>query len=914
MRKFLIIPLILTFLGCSGPEPGVSLQLARERKEAISGLGYELFFNLPEDPKAPIRATQTIRFNLETPRQIILDFKEDPAFVTLVQVNGRTAQYRFTNEHIVLPRRYFNKDNNIIAVDFRAGEQSLNRNEEFLYTLLVPDRARTLFPCFDQPNLKAAYTLTLEVPEHWVAVSNTAPEESGTPPAASPAVPNVSNTVPDVSNTAPNETSLENKRKTIRFGTTEPLSTYLFSFVAGEFQQETQTRNGRSISLYHRETDPLKIAQTGIIFDQVYASLEWLEEYTGIPYPFAKYDFIILPGFQYGGMEHTGATLYNDRRMFLGEHPTTGEQLSRMSLIAHETAHMWFGDYVTMDWFDDVWTKEVFANYFASQMIRPQFPDINHHLNDLRAFYATAYAVDRTDGTNAIKQPLDNLAKAGLIYGNIIYDKAPVVMNMLVERMGPEAFRKGIRTYLKQFAYGNATWEDLIRILDLETSEDLESWSRVWIHSRGMPHIHARISNDSLVVTQTDPLGRDLLWPQKVTFLLTNGEQDPDLNLNLGRVQDLKLDWEQEQDPDLNLVRDQDLKLDWEHNLNLKQNRSGEQNRTLTLDLELAEAKAPVPPGMKYILPNTDGLAYGMFLPDSLSMEYMLQNLARFEAEETRLSLLMTLYENMLAGNLSGDAFIEALIRYLPAETNNLVRNSALSYLADATLRYTTGENVRTEAFLLETAANTKEDKEYRLLAYRTLTGLFTDSLITKQLFEQWDSGKSFDGLPFAETEMTSLAYQLMIRIPEKASYIREKQLERITNPDRRKAFAFIVQAVDPDPVARDAFFQSLLEVENRSTEPWVISALGFLNHFLRQEHALKYIHPALAGLEEVQQTGDIFFPTAWISACLGGHNSRAAADIVSAFLREHPDYEPLLKNKILQAADNLRDSVSLSP
>lgn len=852
MRKFTIIPLILTFLGCSGPEPGVSLQLARERKEAISGLGYELFFNLPEDPKAPIRATQTIRFNLETPRQIILDFKEDPAFVTLVQVNGRTAQYRFTNEHIVLPRRYFNKDNNIIAVDFRAGEQSLNRNEEFLYTLLVPDRARTLFPCFDQPNLKAAYTLTLEVPDHWVAVSNT----------------------------APNETFLENKRKTIRFGTTEPLSTYLFSFVAGEFQQETQTRNGRSISLYHRETDPLKIAQTGIIFDQVYASLEWLEEYTGIPYPFAKYDFIILPGFQYGGMEHTGATLYNDRRMFLGEHPTTGEQLSRMSLIAHETAHMWFGDYVTMDWFDDVWTKEVFANYFASQMIRPQFPGINHRLNDLRAFYATAYAVDRTAGTNAIKQPLDNLAKAGLIYGNIIYDKAPVVMNMLVERMGPEAFRKGIRTYLKQFAYGNATWEDLISILDRETSEDLESWSRVWIHSRGMPHIHARISNDSLVVTQTDPLGRDLLWPQKVTFLLTTGEQDPDLNLG----------------------RDQDLKLD------------REQNRTLTLELELAEAKAPVPPGMKYILPNTDGLAYGMFLPDSLSMEYMLHNLARFEAEETRLSLLMTLYENMLAGNLSGDAFTQALIRYLPAETNNLVRNSALSYLADATLRYTTGENVRTEAFLLETAANTKEDKEYRLLAYRTLTGLFTDSLITKRLFEQWDNGKSFDELPFAETEMTSLAYQLMIRLPEKASYICEKQLERITNPDRRKAFAFITQAVNPDPAARDAFFQSLLEVENRSTEPWVISALGYLNHFLRQEHALKYIHPALAGLEEVQQTGDIFFPTAWISACLGGHNSRAAADIVSAFLREHPDYEPLLKNKILQAADNLRDSVSLSP
>jgi len=836
MRKLTLLILVFAFTGCSEPESGVSLQLAQERKEAISGLRYQLFFNLPEDPKAPIRASQTIGFRLEKPRQIVLDFKEDPAAVILVQVNGRKAQSRFTREHIVIPRRYFNKDTNTININFLAGEQSLNRNEEFLYTLLVPDRARTLFPCFDQPNLKAAYTLTLEVPHHWVAVSNT---------------------VPLAANTTPLAVSVNSGRKTIRFQTTEPLSTYLFSFVAGKFQQVTETRNGRSISLYHRETDPLKIAQTGIIFDQVYASLEWLEEYTGIPYPFAKYDFIILPGFQYGGMEHTGATLYNDRRMFLGEYPTTGEQLSRMSLIAHETAHMWFGDYVTMDWFDDVWTKEVFANYFASQMIRPQFPGINHRLNDLRAFYSTAYAVDRTAGTNAIKQSLDNLSKAGLIYGNIIYDKAPVVMNMLVERMGPEAFRKGIRTYLQQFAYGNATWEDLISILDREFPEDLENWSRVWIHSEGMPHIQAFISNDSLLVTQTDPLGRDLRWPQKVTFSLTDGEQT--------------------------------------------------QTQTLTLDLELAQSKAPVFHGMKYILPNTDGLAYGIFLPDSLNMEFIVHNLARFEAEETRLSLLMTLYENMLAGNLAKDTFIDALIRYLPAETNNLVRNSALSYLGEAYLRDTIKKDGLVEVFLLKTSADTREDKEYRLLAYRTLAGLFTDSLITGTLFEQWDNGKAFEGLPFGETEMTSLAYQLMIRLPDKASYIREKQLERITNPDRRKAFAFIVQAVDPDPAVRDAFFLSLLEVENRSTEPWVISALGYLNHFLRQEHALKYIRPTLAGLEEVQQTGDIFFPASWISACLSGHNSRAAADSVAAFLQEHPHYEPLLKKKILQAAYHLK-------
>jgi hypothetical protein len=123
--------------------------------------------------------------------------------------------------------------------------------------------------------------------------------------------------------------------------------------VAGELTREVYSRNGRDISIYHRETDPKKIAQCPAIADEVFDALEWQEDFTGIPYPFAKYDVIILPGFQYGGMEHTGATLYTDRRMFLDEHPTLNERLSRSALIAHETSHMWFGDYVTMKWFDD---------------------------------------------------------------------------------------------------------------------------------------------------------------------------------------------------------------------------------------------------------------------------------------------------------------------------------------------------------------------------------------------------------------------------------------------------------------------------------------------------------------------------------------------------------------------------------
>ena len=129
-------------------------------------------------------------------------------------------------------------------------------------------------------------------------------------------------------------------------------------------------------------------------------------------------------------------TLYNDTQMFLSENPTPDEELRRTQLIAHETAHMWFGDLVTMNWFDDVWTKEVFANYFAALITEPLFPQVNHQLNWMKTYTAASLSEDRTPGTTAIRQPLDNLQNAGLIYGQIIYNKAPVMMVKLVESMG----------------------------------------------------------------------------------------------------------------------------------------------------------------------------------------------------------------------------------------------------------------------------------------------------------------------------------------------------------------------------------------------------------------------------------------------------------------------------------------------
>ena len=253
-------------------EEGVSIELAQWRKETIKELRYGLRFDIPEQRDEAIEAEACIRFVLEHRQEVVLDFRERADLLHEVKVNGEVCDYVFANEHIIIPKHATRGGENVVEISFTAGEQSLNRNEEYLYTLLVPDRARTVFPCFEQPNLKAEFTLQLEVPAEWEAVSNT-----------------------DVASV-----TIDNDRKHILFKPTEPLSTYLFSFVAGKLDMVEYQDGERVIKAYHREVDAKRVAQLDVIFEQVASSLRWLEEYTGIPYPFAKYSLIILPGFQYG--------------------------------------------------------------------------------------------------------------------------------------------------------------------------------------------------------------------------------------------------------------------------------------------------------------------------------------------------------------------------------------------------------------------------------------------------------------------------------------------------------------------------------------------------------------------------------------------------------------------------------------
>src|SRR5206468_3837054 len=324
---------LMTLLpGCHGkdkttetadPEPGVSLALATERAQSIEALSYDLAFAIPVAPTAPITGKAVIRFNAkDVTRPLVLDFSPGADHISSIWVAGRPSHFRLVKDHIIIPSSELASEDNAVEISFRAGDASLNRSPDFMYTLFVPARAHLAFPCFDQPNLKARFALQLTIPENWEAVSNaeeTFREQSG-----------------------------DDGVRT-RYAETQPIPTYLFAFAAGRFKVETAERNGRWYRMLHRETDGKKVERNeNAVFDLHASSLEWLEKYTGIPYRFGKFDFVLIPSFQFSGMEHPGAIYYNSSSILLDESATENQMLNRASVIAHETSHMWFGDLVTM--------------------------------------------------------------------------------------------------------------------------------------------------------------------------------------------------------------------------------------------------------------------------------------------------------------------------------------------------------------------------------------------------------------------------------------------------------------------------------------------------------------------------------------------------------------------------------------
>jgi aminopeptidase N len=817
-------------------EPGVTRSLALYRKAVLSNIQYMLDLDIPAQKAKAVSAHETLTFTLNSLRHPVqLDFKEDPSKISAMTLNGRRIDVDYQKEHLLLNPDFLKNGVNILQIDFTAGNGALNRNPDYLYTLFVPDRARTVFPCFDQPDLKAIYTLTLHLPQSWKAIANAELRDS----------------------------VIGNNYKTYHFKPSNLLSTYHFAFAAGDFKLHTGNLDDKSAEFLYRETDKTKITPSlPAVFAIHNAALKYYENWTGIPYPFQKFGFVAIPDFQFGGMEHPGAIQYKASSFFLDAGATKDQLNSRNTLIGHETAHMWFGDLVTMDWFTDVWMKEVFANFMADKSDEEAGGKDDYTLKFLIDHFPPAYAVDRTTGANPIRQPLDNLQDAGSLYGNIIYHKAPVMMQQLENLMGKEPFRQGVREYLRKFANGNASWPDLIQILDRYTPADLKAWNKVWVNESGRPVFSYKMTTQDakltrLELSQQSEFGDRRVWPQSFELSLFYPGSVKVLRVNMKAAKML-----------------------------------------------LKEAEGLPEPQL--ILFNSAGEGYGEWPVDPRLAEH----LTELEKPLHRATAYISLYEQMLSGKAISPARLLAVFgKSLEKEQEELNIKMLSNYISTLYWQLSTAAERKTLSLTLENqvwaALLKQKSSNNKKQLFKVYQDIFMNAEARKRLYQIWESQQPPAGIALSEDDYTSLALALVLR-DDAHTEILAVQSSRIANPDRKRRFEFIVPAVSADQSKRDMFFNSLKLLPNRAKESNVLSALYYLHHPLRQSSSVRYLKESLELLQEIQKTGDIFFPQSWLQATIGTYQSKQAAEIVRAFLSANPGYNPKLKAKILQNADNL--------
>ena len=331
---------------------------------------------------------------------------------------------------------------------------------DYLYTNFEPYDQNQLFPSFDQPDLKARFTTRVTAPADWQVISVV--------------------TESDVAD--------HDGRRRWTFPESQPISTYVYALHAGRYQHWTSAAGAIPLRLFARAS-LAEYVHPEHWFVPTQQGFGFFQRYFDIPYPFAKYDQVIVPHFNAGAMENVAAVTFSERFLRRGT-VTKQARRSLASVILHEMAHMWFGDLVTMDWWNGLWLNESFATFMANLAMveATEFTD-----NGLFAFRSKvrAYRADERDTTHPIEMPIPDTGAAFANFDAITYSKGSATLNQLRHLVGPEAFRLGVSTYLKTHAYANTTIEDFLNAISAAAERDLTGWSTDWLHRPGTNGVSA---------------------------------------------------------------------------------------------------------------------------------------------------------------------------------------------------------------------------------------------------------------------------------------------------------------------------------------------------------------------------------------------------------------------------------------
>jgi aminopeptidase N len=846
---------LLLFLSANAvaapPPDGIPRELARARAAQISDVRYHLRFALA--PHAPsVTGHEDLQFRAVNSASLLLDFREGT--VANLAVNGSSfPSAKIENGHIELPASLIHSGENSVSMDFTAPVATAGKaitrfedkddNTEYLYTLFVPMDADMAFPCFDQPDLKGRFRLELTTPESWTPISNT-PIESQAPPA-------------------------NGQRATI-FAETRPISTYLFAFAAGPFRKVHETAG--LPGLYVRQSKFKRAEDEAAEVQQVTAQgIEYLSKFFAQPFPFPKYDLVMIPGFAYGGMEHAGATFLREESILFRTAPTHSDHLNRDILLLHELTHQWFGDFTTMRWFDDLWLKEGFAQYMAYQALDSLKPSENVWKRFYQSIKPAAYSIDSTLGTTPIYQNIANLKDAKSAYGAIVYSKAPGVIKQLAFVLGEENFRDGLRLYLKEHAYANAEWSDLVHSFEKVSGKPLQDWAAMWIRHRGMPQVDVSWSCDAqnhidhFSLSQHDVLSEGGIWPVAMQVELAYADRAPAL-----------------------------LRA---------------QLNTASSDLPEAVAK-PCP---QYVFLNNRDYAYGRFLLDERSRKAVIETLPTDSDVFERTLLWGSLWDSVREADMAPRSFLDFALRLLPAETDESLAQSLLGHVTTALHRYVS-DATRAEIVLpAETVAADRmlhsTEQDFRIIWFRGLRAIAETPQGRAQLKDILNGKLTVPGVELRPLDRwTIVAALIALNDPDAGALLAAEQTRDHTGDGQK--YAYMAQAARPDAASKQKYFNDYLHDAARP-EDWIEQSLGAFNYWNQSELTLPYLKPALDALPQIKRERKIFFVLGWLNAFIGGQQSEAARSQVRDFLNTVA-LDKDLQLKILEVFDELDRTVKI--
>ena len=616
---------------------------AVQRARRVRDVSYELQFELAEGQES-YTGRATLEFGLDgDPEPLFLEFTGQPLSLSL---NGEQLEAEHRGHRLWLPLEGLRSRNHLVLEyrnNFDATGDGFHHfldpedGLEYVYTNLEPYSAHRLFPCFDQPDIKGTYRLSVIAPAQWQVISADV--------HADPVV-------------------LRDGRRRHDFATTARFSTYLFSLIAGPYERIGTVHDGIPLAIHGRGSMRRELERAADeLFEVTAQGLDYYRELFGQPYPFTKYDQLFVPEFNAGAMENVAAVTLHDSFIFR-DPPTYGQRLLRGEVVLHELAHMWFGDLVTMRWWDDLWLNETFATYLSFRCLADatQFSDAWQAFNG--QMRPAAYRQDQLVTTHPIAAAVENTDQAIGNFDAITYEKGAAVIKQLVAAIGDDAFRAGLAAYFERHAWSNATLGHFLGALGDAAGRSLDAWSRSWLQSPSLNTIGVRWSADP-----AGRIGAMELWQSAP-------QQHPTLRPHTTFV---------------GLVVEPD---------------GGGPLTVSSIPARIDGASQPVPAAVgrvapSFVYPNHGDHDYALISLDQASLDFALARLPELPDPLLRQQTWSALWEMVRDARLRGPVFLDAVRRFAPYEQDRGLVQAIVDRATVTLHRYVPSDGIEAESAVL---------------------------------------------------------------------------------------------------------------------------------------------------------------------------------------------------------------------